>query len=93
MSNVKQYTLRNYFDVWGNAKEGWEVNNSCIEFNDLNITDDATEKDILKYLVQIGFLVTSDRRKVRIDMATYADAMEIYQVKGRKPLGVLSINW
>lgn len=93
MSKVKQYTLRNYFDVWGNAKEGWEVNNSCVEFDDINITDDASEKDILKYLVQIGFLVTSDMRRVRIDMATYADAMEIYQVKGRKPLGVLSVNW
>lgn len=25
------YSLINYFDVWGNAKDGWEVNNLCTE--------------------------------------------------------------
>lgn len=88
MANIKKYSLVNYFDVWGNAKDGWEVNNQCIEFDDLVITNDATEKEILNYLVQIGFLATSDRRRVRLE--EYAiDALEIYEVKGHKPLGCL----
>jgi len=86
------YTLRNYFDVWGNAKDGWEVNNSCIEFNDLHITEDATEKDILNYLKEIGFLTTSDRRRVRLDNS-YMDMIEIYEVKGHKPIGALIMNY
>ena len=86
------YLLRNYFDVWGNEKDGWEVNNSCIEFDDLHISDDATEKEILKYLKDINFLVTDDMRRVRCDINTYAEAIEIYEVKGHKPLAALIVN-
>lgn len=85
---MSKYTLVNYFDVWGNEKEGYEINNLCNEVEGITITDDATEKDILKYLVQIGFLTTSDRRKVRIDTTDW-DMMEIYAVKGNYPIGSL----
>lgn len=54
------YSLINYFDVWGNAKDGWEVNNLCTEKTGITITDDATDKEILDYLVHVGFLATSD---------------------------------
>ena len=87
-----EYTLVNYFDVWGNAKDGWEVNNECVEAYDIQISDDATEKEILQYLVSIEFLKTADRRKVRIDMSGGDEMMEIYQVKGQMPLGRLSRN-
>ncbi len=90
MAKARKYRLVNYFDVWGNAKDGWEVNNQCIEFDDLWITDDTTEKEILKYLMDIHFLSTCDRRRVRID--DYAmDVMEIYAVKGHMPLGSLQV--
>lgn len=85
---MSKYTLVNYFDVWGNEKEGYEINNLCNEVEGITITDDATEKDVLKYLVQIGFLTTSDRRKVRIDTTDW-DMMEIYAVKGNYPIGSL----
>ena len=85
---MSKYTLVNYFDVWGNEKEGYEINNLCNEVEGITITDDASEKDILKYLVQIGFLTTSDRRKVRIDIAD-GDMMEIYAVKNNYPIGSL----
>lgn len=85
MSN--KWRLINYFDVWGNEKDGWEVNNTCVEFSDLVITDDATDKDILNYLKEIGFLSTSDRRRVRI--ADGGDRLEIEAVKGYRPLGAL----
>ena len=84
-----KYALVNYFDVWGNEKDGWEINNQCVEFDDLHISEDATEKNILDFLVMLGFLSTSDRRKIRIDMNTYAEAMEIYAVKGNRPIASL----
>lgn len=86
------YSLHNYFDVWGNEKDGWEVNNSCIEFDDLNISDDTTEKEILKYLKDINFLTTDDMRKVRCDMNTYVGLIEIYAVKGHRPIAALIEN-
>lgn len=85
---IPTYSLINYFDVWGNAKDGWEVNNLCTEKTGITITDDASEKDILNCLKLIGFLTTSDKRKVRID-TTDGDMMEIYAIKGMQPLGRL----
>lgn len=87
MADVTRYELRNYFDVWMESDGTWTVNNSCIEFDDLMITDDASDKEILEYLVDIGFLATADRRKIRIDDC--GDILEIYQVKGYKPIAAL----
>ena len=81
------YDLINYFDVWGNAKDGWEINNQCYEAYDIHIEPDATDKEILNYLVLIGFLSTSDMRMVRIE--NWGDMVEIYAVKGHRPLGAL----
>ena len=86
---MEKYKLINYFDVWGNAEEGWEVNNLCTEMEDITITNDATDKEILEYLVSIGFLTTSDMRKVRLENSCSPDMIEIYQVKGMMPLGRL----
>ena len=74
-----KYELINYFDVWGNAEDGWEVNNQCVEFRDLIITEDASDKDILNYLVDIGFLATSDMRKLLVD--NNGDMIEIFEKK------------
>ena len=78
------YTLINYFDVWGNQKYGYEINNQCIEFDDWYISDDSTKKDILNYLLKAGYLKTSDMRKVNIN--DYGDYMEVYQVKNHIPM-------
>lgn len=90
MTNVNEYTLINYFDVWGNAKDGWEVNNQCVEIDDLIITNDVTDKDVLDYLVSVGFLTTSDMRKVKLE--NLGEDMEIYEVKGHKPIGCLRMR-
>ena len=84
---MDRWRLINYFDVWGNEKDGYEVNNQCVEFDDLYIADDATDKDILNYLKDTGFLKTSDKRKVRI--CDCGDLIEIEAVKGNYPLGRL----
>ena len=89
-SNAKTYSLINYFDVWGNEKDGWEINNQCIEFDDLIISDDATDKEIVTYLKEIGFLNSNDMRKIVI--SSDGCNIEIYAKKGLKPVCCLSLN-
>lgn len=83
-----KYDIINYTDVWGNPTDGWEVNdvehlNKCVTIN-----DDDTDKQILEKLVSIGFLATSDMRRVMLE--DFGSDIEIYQVKGHRPLGMLT---
>ena len=84
------YTLINYFDVWGNAKDGWIVNNQCVECDDVNISHDATDKEICEFLRVLGALKTSDMRRLKVEY--YGDNIEICQRKGNKPLYGLILN-
>ena len=86
-----KYTLINYFDVWGNKKEGYEINNQCKECDDLIIADDSSDKDILKYLKNDGYLKTDDLRRLYVD--NYGDMIEIFERKTQKPLYALMLNY
>lgn len=88
---MAKYSLVNYFDVWGNPDVGWEVNNQCVEFEDLVITDDATDDDVLDYLVDIGFLTKEGRKMVTIDNA-YMDAFEVVKSDDWMPVCALVKN-
>ena len=46
LNGSRRYTLINYFDVWKNGDE-WIVNDSFPEFDDLYISKNATDKEIL----------------------------------------------
>lgn len=85
---MERYELINYFDVWGNAKDGWEINNLCVEFDDLYLADDITKKEILNYLVDREFLNTSDMRRIYVDCYEMG-MITIYKRKGMKPLFAL----
>lgn len=85
------YTLVNYFDVWGNPKDGWEVNNQCVEYDDIHIELDATNKEICEFLRTLGMLKTSDMR--RLEVENYGDTIEICERKGHKPLFGLRLNY
>lgn len=79
-----KYTLINYFDVWGNAKDGYEVNNQCVVERGIFISDTATNKEIANFLESAGYLNTSDLRKVTI--VYDGENIEIYQKRGMLPL-------
>lgn len=51
-----KYKLIDYYDIWGNEKEGYEVNNLCTWITDIEIADDATDADIINYLKSINFI-------------------------------------
>ena len=84
------WTLINYFDVWGNEKDGWEVNNCCTEFNDLCLDEKITHKEILTYLKKTGYLVSDDMRRLSVE--DLGDMIEIYEKKGMKPIYSLRRN-
>lgn len=84
------YTLINYFDVVGNLRDGYEVNNQCVECNDLYLSDDCTNKDILTYLYEHKYLTTCDMRRVGVD--NYGELLEVYDKRGHFPLYGLMPN-
>lgn len=87
---VNTFTLVNYFDVWGNKKDGYTVNNQCVEADDLQIADDATPKEICNYLKSIHLLATSDMRRLGVE--DLGDMIEIYEKKSGCPLFGLYMN-
>lgn len=90
--SIKTWTLINYFDVWGNKKEGFEINNQCIEFDDLYIDDTSTKKEIIKYLKSINFLSKhADLRTIIIE--DHGDRYELYERKTQRPICCLELNY
>lgn len=83
---LENYKLVNYFDVWGD-EEGWQVNNLCVEMENIAFPKNATNKDILQHLERIGFLTTSDENKVTIE--DLGEILEIVAVENLEPLGRL----
>lgn len=79
-----KYTLYNYFDVYGNSVDGYEINNQEILFDDWYIADDCTNQDIINYLYDNGYLTTNNLEKV--DIENYGDYMEVYAVENCCPL-------
>ena len=63
----QKWTLVDYFDVWGNPEDGFEVNNLSKEFDDLVIADDATNEDLVDYLISIGYLTPDAKGKVEVE--------------------------
>lgn len=51
-----KYKLIDYYDVLGNEKDGYEVNNLSTCVTGIEIADDATDTDIINYLKSINFL-------------------------------------
>lgn len=82
---MDKYRLIDYFDVWGDAETGFEVNNLCEVFNDLIISDNATDAEILDYLVKIGYLTTTEG----IIIVDYFPILEIERESDGYPIGRL----
>lgn len=89
MATVNFY---NCFDVWGNEKDGWEVNDQCLEFNAVELPnlDDAT---LIAFLKERNFLTAkANRKNIRIEeVGNYLDVCE---KKSGKPLGYFAVlDW
>ena len=54
---MEKYTLIDYNDVWGNEEDGYTVNDVVRYENYLDIAENASEEDIIKALVEKGYLL------------------------------------
>lgn len=84
------YKLIDYFDVWGNEEDGWEVNNLCSleeEYGLLIITDDSTDEKIIEFLIKIGYLGDEAQGNIRIDGDDCF--IELFSKENDMPLGRL----
>ena len=86
-----KYKLINYFDVWGNEEDGYEVNNLCVEFDDLCITPEASNNDIIDYLYNVGFLNNNDYAKFTVESFD-DDFIEIFASDDMYPICRLEAN-
>ena len=89
---MKTYTLIHTHDVWGNARDGWEVNDQYTVCDDLVITEDATQYDVMQALKRMGFLA----KHVRLNMLDFSiwdiDMIEICLRRNGMPLFYLTSN-
>jgi len=55
---MKQYKFEiiDYFDVWGNKKDGYEVNDVVNTHIIVELEENYTDKDIIKALKDVGYL-------------------------------------
>lgn len=85
---IKKYQLINYFDVWGNKKDGYEVNNLCIQKKDLMIEENSTDKEIFQFLKSIGFIKKTAKFKSAYFDKNFGDSFlcELYEKKTMKPI-------
>ena len=86
------YRLRftNYFDVWGNKKDGYEVNDACIEWDDV-WTSELDNRTLLNILKNTGFL----EKNVRINQINFdwvgPECCEILTRYNEFPLGRIDV--
>lgn len=77
---METWSLINYFDVWGNSKDGYEVNNQCTEAADIIMINYPTDRDLLKLLKSIGFF----KKHVRLNMLDIRDDFEFIEISERR---------
>ena len=81
-NSVNEYKLINYFDVWGNAADGYEVNNLS---NVFNFIAEDTEKNIIQVLKSKEFL-NKNCRLNQFEIYNAGDYIEFLSKKDLKPL-------
>lgn len=87
---VNRYKLIDYFDVWGNAEDGWEVNNLCEIENDIILAEDTTDEEIVDFLIMINYLESEAKEQVHLESQDN-EMIEIVQTKDNYPLGRLEM--
>lgn len=82
---MKEYRIVNYFDVWGNPKEGFEVNNLC-EHSRTMRESFADHKDIIRFLKNEDFLARHVRENMLVIEWLDEDFIEISIKRDGRPL-------
>ena len=80
-----KYNLIDYFDVWGNDVEGYEVNNLCKTDIYINIEEEDNDVDILVKLVESGYFLPNAVKKVEVEWLEES-YIEFYEKNNYMPL-------
>ena len=87
---VNHYKLIDYFDVWGNATDGWEVNDLTTVEDDIVIAEDSTDEEIIDFLIQIEYLKPEAKENIHLESQDN-EFIEIVQTKDDYPYGRLEM--
>lgn len=86
------------YDVWGNKRDGYEVNQSFTTSVEVSLPDGASDRQILQALKHAGILKRGIHLKsvdIRDDGSTWGDAYHTIPVYGARdgyPLGELRLK-
>lgn len=87
---VNKYKIVDYIDVWGNAEDGWEVNDLTTAEDDIVIAEDSTDEEIIDLLIRIGYLTPEVKELVYLE--SYDNEMiEIVARENDYPIGRLEM--
>ena len=87
---MSKYKLIDYFDVWGNAEEGYEVNNLCTAIEEVEIPLDAVAEDIIRILKEVNYL-HEEAETALFEVVGDGEMIEIFRESDMYPLGRLEL--
>ena len=81
------FDLIDYFDVWGNEEDGWEVNDQTVVEEKIWISDDTTEEELFNYLKDTVGYFNRNTKFSDVEIQWYdPDFIEIFQAKDGCPV-------
>ena len=91
---VNKYKIVDYFDVWGNPIDGWKVNNLTSYYDTeetcFRISEDATDEEIIDFLIQIDYLKPEAKELVYLESQDN-EMIEIVHTADDYPIGRLEM--
>ena len=90
----RYFDLIDYFDVWGNEEDGWEVNDQTVVEDKIWISDDTTEEELFNYLKDtVGYFNRNTKfSDVEIQWDD-PDFIEIFQASDGCPVCSLRVSY
>ena len=85
---LMKFQVVDYYDVWGNETDGWDVNGVSREDCDIDLVFDNTDDEIIEKLVEVRYLSVDAVDHVNVDWLD--DTMiELTVMENGFPLGRL----
>lgn len=80
----EKWKLYDYFDVWGNEDDGWEINNLCCVEDEIMISTDSSDEEILQNLLKWGYM--SGYKKDEIEIEDLGEIIDFFLKENLYPL-------
>lgn len=90
----RYFDLIDYFDVWGNEDDGWEVNDQTVVEEKIWISDDTTEEELFNYLKDtVGYFNRNTKFSDVEIQWNDPDFIEIFQASDGCPVCSLRVSY